>query len=91
MMNIYVGNLPFKTSNEDLEDLFASFGEVTRAHVVTDRETGRSRGFGFVEMAVREEGESAIANLDGTEVEGRGLRVNEAKPREKRERRPAHY
>ena len=83
-MKLYVGNLSFNTSNTDLEELFASIGTVESASVVEDRETGRSRGFGFVEMSSKEEGERAIEELDGKEVDGRELKVNEAKPRENR-------
>jgi cold-inducible RNA-binding protein len=83
-MNIYVGNLSFSTYDEDLRELFAEFGDVTSAKVVMDRETDRSRGFGFVEMSSDDEGNAAIEALDGAEVGGRNLRVNEAKPRERR-------
>jgi RNA recognition motif-containing protein len=83
-MKLYVGNLSFETSNQDLLELFAQSGSVQSANVVEDRETGRSRGFGFVEMASKEEGEAAIEALNGTEVNGRALKVNEAKPREDR-------
>jgi RNA recognition motif-containing protein len=82
--NIYVGNLPFTTTSDDLRSWFAEHGEVTRAHVATDRDTGRSRGFGFVEMS--QGAEQAIAALDGAQLEGRTLKVNEAKPREDRPR-----
>ncbi len=85
-MKLYVGNLSFKTSSEDLGDLFASAGTVESASVVEDRETGRSRGFGFVEMASQAEGEKAIADLDGQEFAGRQIKVSEAKPREDRGR-----
>jgi RNA recognition motif-containing protein len=81
---LYVGNLDFGTSNQDLSDLFAEIGTVESANVVEDRETGRSRGFGFVEMASKEEADNAISQLDGKEVNGRNLKVNEAKPREDR-------
>ncbi|MEP7075273.1 MAG: RNA-binding protein [Acidobacteriota bacterium] len=81
---LYVGNLSFQTSNQDLNELFASVGTVESANVVEDRETGRSRGFGFVEMASKDEAENAIAQLNGKEVNGRELKVNEAKPREDR-------
>ena len=81
---LYVGNLDFGTSNQDLSDLFAEMGTVESANVVEDRETGRSRGFGFVEMASKEEADNAISQLDGKEVNGRNLKVNEAKPREDR-------
>jgi cold-inducible RNA-binding protein len=80
--NIYVGNLTFQTTEDDLRRLFEPFGEVTRAQVTMDRETGRSRGFGFVEMSSG--GDEAIAALNGKQIEGRTLTVNEAKPREQR-------
>ena len=83
-MKLYVGNLAFQTSSYDLEEMFGSFGTVESANVVEDRETGRSRGFGFVEMSSKEEGENAIGELNGKEVNGRSLTVNEAKPREDR-------
>lgn len=81
---LYVGNLSFNTSSSDLESLFAESGTVESASVVEDRETGRSRGFGFVEMSSKEEAQNAISALDGKEVDGRNLKVNEAKPREDR-------
>ena len=83
-MKLYVGNLSFQTSSSDLESLFAGFGKVESATVVEDRETGRSRGFGFVEMSSQEEGEKAIAELNGTDFAGREIKVNEAKAREDR-------
>ena len=83
-MKLYVGNLAFQTSSEDLQQLFAQAGTVESASVVEDRDTGRSRGFGFVEMASKEEGQAAIAQFNGKEVNGRALNVNEAKPRENR-------
>jgi RNA recognition motif-containing protein len=83
-MKLYVGNLSFNTSNQDLSDMFGPFGTVQSANVVEDRETGRSRGFGFVEMSSKSEGEAAISDLNGKEVDGRSLTVNEAKPREDR-------
>lgn len=86
-MNIYVGNLSFRCTEEDLHALFAEFGEVDSAKVVTDRETGRSRGFGFVEMSDDDAGKAAIEALDGQEHQGRNLTVNEARPREPREHR----
>src|SRR5215210_3392996 len=83
-MKLYVGNLSFQTSSEDLQQLFAQAGTVESASVVEDRETGRSRGFGFVEMSSSEEGQAAIQQFNGKEVNGRSLTVNEAKPRENR-------
>lgn len=82
-MKIYVGNLSFNTTNQDLNDIFAEVGSVESASVIEDRETGRSRGFGFVEMASKADGENAIAQLNGKEVDGRQLKVNEAKPQER--------
>jgi len=79
-MKLYVGNLSFDTTNQDLTELFGTIGTVQSANVIEDRETGRSRGFGFVEMSSQEEGQNAIAELDGKEVGGRSLKVNEAKP-----------
>jgi cold-inducible RNA-binding protein len=83
-MKLFVGNLSFQTTSSDLEELFAQAGTVESATLVTDRDTGRSRGFGFVEMASREEGETAIRQFNGAEVDGRNLTVNEARPREER-------
>lgn len=83
-MKLYVGNLAFQTSSGDLEQLFSTVGTVESASVVEDRDTGRSRGFGFVEMSSKEEGAAAIAEFNGKEVNGRALNVNEAKPREDR-------
>jgi RNA recognition motif-containing protein len=79
--NIYVGNLSFDTTSGRLQELFEAYGEVTSANVITDRDTGRSRGFGFVEMATEEAASAAIAALDGQDVDGRNLKVNEARPR----------
>lgn len=79
-MKLYVGNLSFNTTNQDLNDLFGEVGQVESANIIEDRETGRSRGFGFVEMANQADGETAIAQLNGKEVDGRQLKVNEAKP-----------
>ncbi len=79
--NIYVGNLAYSTDSDALRDLFAEYGEVTSAQVVTDRDTGRPRGFGFVEMANDDEAQKAISKIDGREVEGRNLKVNVAKER----------
>lgn len=79
--NLFVGNLAFATTSNELETLFAEYGEVSSAQVITDRDTGRSRGFGFVEMASSEAAEKAISSLDGRDVSGRQLTVNVAKPR----------
>jgi len=87
-MNIFVGNLAFKVSEEELKSLFAQFGEVKSAKVIKDKFTGESRGFGFIEMASASEAEQAISNLNGMDLEGRKLRVNEANPREERPRSP---
>lgn len=81
---LYVGNLSFNTSAEDLEAKFGEFGTVQSANLIEDRETGRSRGFGFVEMSTAEEANAAIASLDGQDMDGRSLKVNEAKPRDDR-------
>ncbi len=78
---LYVGNLNFQTEERDLRDLFGQHGEVVSLNIITDRETGRSRGFGFVEMADSEAARSAESALDGSEFDGRQLKVNEAKPR----------
>ncbi|QQS46495.1 MAG: RNA-binding protein [Acidobacteriota bacterium] len=83
-MKLYVGNLSFNTTEEDLQRLFSEVGSVESASMVTDRDTGRSRGFGFVEMSSKSEGEAAIAKFNGSELDGRSLTVNEAKPRENR-------
>ena len=79
--NLFVGNLPFTTSSPDLEQMFGAYGEVSRAQVITDRDTGRSRGFGFVEMDSAEDAQKAIDALDGTEVGGRQITVNVARER----------
>ena len=81
---LYVGNLPFDTSEDQLHELFSAHGQIVSAKLITDMETGRSRGFGFVEMSSKTEGEAAISALNGKEVDGRELKVNEAKPREDR-------
>ena len=81
---LYVGNLPYNLSSSDLEHLFSPHGTVQSAEVIADRMSGRSRGFGFVEMSSEEEAQAAIAALNGQEHEGRALTVNEAKPRESR-------
>ena len=81
---LYVGNLSFSTTTQDLETMFGELGTVQSANLIEDRETGRSRGFGFVEMSSSEEAQNAISSLNGKEVDGRALTVNEAKPREDR-------
>jgi RNA recognition motif-containing protein len=81
---LYVGNLSFNTSTQDLEQIFGESGTVQSANIIEDRDTGRSRGFGFVEMSSKEEAQAAIASLNGKEIDGRALTVNEAKPREDR-------
>jgi len=80
--NIYVGNLPWTTTNDELADMFSQYGQVTKAQVITDRETGRSRGFGFVEMTSEEEAQRAIDAMNNQDFNGRPLTVNIAKPRE---------
>lgn len=83
-MKLYIGNLSFQTSSEELQQLFSQAGSVESANIIEDRETGRSRGFGFVEMSTKEEGQAAMAQFNGKDVNGRALKVNEAKPRENR-------
>lgn len=83
-MNIYVSNLSFNTNDADLNELFSQFGEVSSAKVIMDRESGRSRGFGFVEMPSNDEGKEAMNSLNNKEVEGRAMSVSLAKPREDR-------
>lgn len=83
-MNIYISNLNFATKNDSLQDLFAQFGEVSSANIIMDRETGRSRGFGFVEMSDDAEGQKAIDALNGTDFEGKTITVNVARPKTER-------
>jgi cold-inducible RNA-binding protein len=83
-MKLYVGNLSFDTSSNELQTLFATTGTVESVSLIEDRETGRSRGFGFIEMSTKEEGAAAIQKFNGTDVGGRSLKVNEAKAREAR-------
>ena len=83
-MKLYVGNLSFETSSDELQTLFAQAGTVESVSLIEDRETGRSRGFGFVEMSTKEEGAAAIQKFNGQDLGGRALKVNEAKPRENR-------
>lgn len=86
MKNLYVGNLPHRTTEAELRDLFQAHGEIEKVNLVTDRETGRARGFAFVEMANAGEAEKAIAALNGTQLGGRTLTINEAKPKTDRPR-----
>jgi RNA recognition motif-containing protein len=80
-VNIFVGNLPFSATEGDLRGLFSDYGTVDSAAIITDRETGRSRGFGFVELAADARAADAIRDIDGTDLQGRNINVNEAKPR----------
>lgn len=81
MKNVFVGNMSFEATESGLRSLFEPFGEITRVQLITDRDTGRARGFGFVEMSNDEDAAKAIASLNGTEMDGRALNVNEAKPK----------
>lgn len=83
-MNIYVGNLSYQTTEDDLRQAFEAHGEVSSAAIIKDRETGRSKGFGFVEMADDDNAREAIRSLDGSDLQGRNIKVNEARPREQR-------
>ena len=89
-MNIYVGNLAYSVTEDELREAFSAFGEVSRANVIMDRDTGRSKGFGFVEMPDNSQAEAAIAGLNEKPLGGRAIRVNEARPRDDRPRRPRH-
>ena len=84
MKNIFVGNLSFNTNEDEVRQLFESYGQVDRVSIMTDRDTGRSRGFGFVEMTNNEDGEKAIAALNGSQLGGRTINVNEARPKAER-------
>ncbi|MFZ9694395.1 MAG: RNA recognition motif domain-containing protein [Chitinophagaceae bacterium] len=90
-MNIYVSNLPFAVTDEDLKSYFADYGEVSSAKIIMDKYTNRSKGFGFVEMSDNAAAQKAIGELDGATVEGRAIRVAEAKPREERPARSNSY
>lgn len=90
-MNIYVGNLAYGVTDEELRAAFSAYGEVSRANVIMDRDTGRSKGFGFVEMPDNAQAEAAINGLNDKPLSGRAIRVNEAKPREDRPRRPPRH
>ena len=87
-MKIFVGNLSWNTSENDMYDQFSSYGQIEQCRLITDRETGRSRGFGFITFADAESAESAIAEMDGRDIDGRTLRVNQAHERERSEFRP---
>lgn len=89
MKNVYVGNLSFQTTEQDLEAAFAVYGHVENVNIIRDRDTGQSRGFAFVEMSVDREAENATRGLNGTELDGRSLKVIEARPREERTGSPA--
>ena len=98
-MNIYVGNLPYELTNDELKDVFQQYGEVSAANIITDKMTGRSKGFGFIEMTEESGAKEAISKLDGFEFKGRNLKVSLARPREertdrnsdRRPRRPRSY
>ncbi|AWN15201.1 RNA recognition motif domain-containing protein [Salinisphaera sp. RV14] len=90
-MNIYVGNLSWNTTDDDLRTAFEAFGEVSSAKVIMDRETGRSRGFGFVEMSDDNAARQAIEGMNDKDLQGRSLRVNEARPRDDRPRGPRRF
>jgi RNA recognition motif-containing protein len=87
-MNIYCGNLSFDATEDDVRGLFAAYGEVATVNIISDRDSGRPKGFGFVEMAQQEQAQAAIAGLNGKEFKGRALNVNEARPKTDRPRRP---
>jgi len=87
-MNIYVGNLSYGMTEDDLQNLFEEFGSVSSVNIIKDRETGRAKGFGFIEMEEQADGENAIKELDGNEIQGRNIKVNEARPKEDRSRQP---
>ena len=86
-MNIYVGNLPYDVADDDLRDMFSEYGEVSSANIISDRDSGRPRGFGFVEMPEEAEAENAISNLNEKEIKGRKIKVNQARPKADRSRR----
>ncbi len=86
-MNLYVGNLSYDMTDEDLQQVFEEYGTVNKVNIIMDRDSGRSKGFGFVEMENSEDGEKAVQELDGQEVKGRNLKVNQARPREEKPRR----
>ncbi len=92
-MNIYVGNLPYQVTEDDLREVFGAYGEISRCNVIRDRETGKSKGFGFVEMPDGGQAEAAIQQLNDSNLQGRNMKVNEARPKEEKPRhnfRPRH-
>ena len=90
-MNIYVGNLSYNVTEDELKNVFAQYGEVSSAKIITDKYSGRSKGFGFVEMPVQGEAEEAITSLNDKEVKGRNIKVNKARPKEDRPQRDSRY
>jgi RNA recognition motif-containing protein len=90
-MNIYVGNLSYNVTTDELEKVFSEYGDVSRVTIITDRQSGQSKGFGFVEMPHQEEAEAAIQSLDGNSMNGRNIKVNQARPREDRPQRGPRY
>ncbi len=90
-MNIYVGNLSFNTTEDELREVFAEYGEVSSVTILTDKTTGQSKGFGFIEMPVQSEAEAAIQSLDGHSVNGRDIKVTQARPRIRRTMRKPRY
>lgn len=91
MTNIYVGNLPYQLTEDELREAFLQFGEVSSVKIISDRDTGRSKGFGFVEMEVQSEAEEAIKQLDGAALKGRNLKVNQARPKDDKPRRQERW
>ena len=90
-MNIYVGNLSYGITEDELKDVFAEYGEVSNVSIITDKYSGQSKGFGFVEMPTQSEAEEAIKSLDGSMVKGRNIKVNQARPRTERPQRRPRY
>ena len=90
-MNIYVGNLPYNVSEEELRDIFSEFGEIASVKLITDKFSGRSKGFGFIEMPNNSEADQAIKALNGSSLKGRDIKVNQAQPRPKRPQRRPRY
>jgi RNA recognition motif-containing protein len=90
-MNIYVGNLPYRITEDELSAAFEAYGEVSSANIIRDRETGRSKGFGFIEMPDDEQAKAAIQALDNSDLQGRNVKVNEARPKQDRPARAPRY